>query len=133
MNVKKSETKFTIKFKCTDHSHLEVADILNRLKRYDKAQYIVDAILYYTSRNKKPDIKRQALVVDEKLIEAVVIRILNDREETGMGKSTDAVSVRQSEKILQATEDINFDDAMETIGVDGFNAVTNVLDMFRKK
>ena len=56
----------------------------------------------------------------------------------GLPVPTPAVSsVGEVEKIPHPDSDsaveLNFDEAMEALGEDGFNAVANALDMFRRK
>ena len=76
--IKKAGTKFTIQFNQTDPAHLQVAELLNKQGHRGKAQYIVNAVLHYENCDETPDLKRPALI-DEKVIEAVVNRILCDR------------------------------------------------------
>ena len=136
MADKKSDRKFTIQFKRTDPSHLQVADILNGLERFDKAQYVVNAVLHYINREDSPEPARPVRL-DEKHIEAVVNRILRDRQESGafvLPVSVPAGKV-ESSPLRQPPQDdeIIFDDSMETLGEEGFNAIAGALDMFRKK
>lgn len=128
MYIKKTENKFTIQFSRIDPAHLRVADIINRLERSFKAQYIADAVLYYESRK---TMRHQ--VSDERHIESVIRRILRDREESGAGILPAAAPAGQVEKSTEPTAEIHFDEAMEALGVDGFNAIAGALDMFRKK
>ena len=132
MSGKKAGTRFSIQLSRTDPAHLRAADILNGKERYEKAQYIVDAVLYYERRGDMPEEQRPA-VVDEKYIEAVVSRILRDREKDGAGTLPDAAPVGKAENISLPDAEINFDEAVEALGDDGFNAIAGALDMFRRK
>jgi hypothetical protein len=126
-------TRFTIQFSRTDPAHLQVAEILNRQGRRSKAQYIVNAVLCYENGGKSSKAQRSA-VLDEKVIEAVVYRILRDRDEHDIGKpAADASSRRKPQIPPQSSEEISFDDALETLGQDGVDAVAGMLDMFKRK
>ena len=132
MGVKKDYTKFHIRFNHENPLHLQAADILNGQNERGKAQYIVNAILHYENCGETPDIQRTARV-DEKYIEAVVSRILRGRGESGANVS---VVTALAEPVLtepRFDEEINFDEAMDALGEDGFKAVAGALDMFRKK
>jgi len=83
MADKKSDRRFTLQFNKKDPTHRQVADILNRLEWRGKAQYVVNAVLHYISRGDSPEVKRPAL--DERQIEAVVSRMLQDWRENGAG------------------------------------------------
>jgi len=126
------DTRFTIQFSRTDPTHLQAAEILNRQGRRSKAQYLVNAVLHYENCGETPNIQRLA-AFDEKVIEAVVNRILRDREENGAPAPVGPVSVKQTETRSQSADEVNFDDAVEALGEDGFKAVAGALDMFRKK
>ena len=128
---KKTDNRFTIQFRRTDPKHIQVVDLLNQRERFGKAQYIVDAVLHYESCNSTTDVERPARF-DEKTIEAVVRRILQVREDSSADQQIGTASVNQSELPPQSTEEINFDDAIEELGEDGFGAVAGVLDMFRR-
>lgn len=132
MSGKMAETRFTIQFSRTDPSHLQVAEILNRQGRRSKAQYIVNAVLHYENCSETPNMRHTA-ELDVKVIEAVVNRILRDREENGSGKTSGSDTNRQVNVPLNTTEEISFDDALEVLGQDGFEAVAGTLEMFRKK
>ena len=130
---KKAETRFSLQFSRTSPDHLQVVDILNKLGRSFKAQYIVDAVLYY---DKREELETQRPTLDEKQIEAIVNKILHDREESNTGPLTAGASVSQIEKPLRAnTNDTNivFNEAVEALGRDGFNAIAGTLNMFRKR
>ena len=122
MGGKKTGTRFTIQFRETDQAHLQVAELLNSRGHRGKAQYIVDAVMHYEGRDASTPAQ-----IDEALVEAVVIRILQDR-----GKFADKLA---SPSTLPAPpiEEVRLDEAMESIGADGLHAIAGALDMFRRK
>lgn len=126
--MKIADTKFTIQFSRTDPTHLQVAEILNRQGRRSKAQYLVNAILHYENCGETPNIQLPE-GFDEKIIESVVIRVLREIEESKANKQVSDIS----SKTPKSAEDINIDDVMDSLGQNGLNAITGVLDMFRKK
>ena len=132
MADKKIGMRFTLQFNRVDPLHRQAADILNQLERYGKAQYIADAILHYESCDKSQDAKRPARF-DEKVIEAVVKRLLRERGEIADHVSADSIQKTQAENEPQFAEEIFFDEAMDALGQDGFDAVAGALDMFRRK
>ena len=75
--------------------------------------------------------------IDEKHIEAVVSRMLHDWRKCGVGilpASVPAGQVDDPSLLTSKTSDeIIFDDALEKLGEDGYNAITSALDTFRKK
>jgi len=130
MADKKSETRFTIQFSHTDPSHLQVAEILNRQGRRSKAQYIVNAVLHYESCSETPNMPRTA-ELDVKVIEAVVNRILMEREkESPVNEPKTAYSPGMT---TPKPEGIIFDDALENLGPDGVSAIADVLNSFRNR
>ncbi|MCL2772676.1 MAG: hypothetical protein FWD71_04930 [Oscillospiraceae bacterium] len=131
MSGKIVETRFTIQFSRTDPSHLQVVEILNRQGRRSKAQYIVNAVLHYKNCGETTNMQRTAEL--EKIIEVVVNRILRDREESNKDKINDETTPGKLKKQSPVTEEISFDDALESLGKNGFNVVADALDMFRKK
>jgi len=118
MTGKKDATRFTIQFSRADPSHRQVTEILNRQGRYGKATYIANTVLHYISCDKKPG-ERRTGKLDEKLVEAVVARILQNRENTGVAPPSPAVELQY--------------DADGAIGAEGISAVVDALEMFRKK
>ena len=136
MDGKKADTRFTLQFNQIDPAHLQVAEILNNQGRRGKAQYIVNAVLHYEHCDEAPDLNRPARI-DDKAIEAVVNRILRGKVvDTGSVRqpaSASATPAGQEPKRAHPVEEISFDDAMESLGEDGFNAVVGALDMFRRK
>ena len=133
MHGKKTESKFTIQFSRTDPSHIQVADILNRQERHGKARYIVEAVTHYLSC----DDTRLPVRIDEKHIEVIVSRILRSWRESGSDSLSVSVPDSRVDDSLPSAmdyaDDIIFNDAVETLGEDGFNAIAGALDMFRKK
>lgn len=133
MGSKKNSTRFSIVFSKTDPLHLQTIELLNGQGYRGKAQYIVNAVLHYNSCDKALDTLRLSRI-DEKAIEAVVKRLLRD----GAVIATDAPSdctaeTPMDEPQAKPAEEISFDDAVEALGEDGFNAVAGALDMFRSK
>ena len=121
MSSKRAETKFTILFRRTDPSPLEVADILNNQEPHSKAQYIVNAVKHYISCDRKAEAQ-----IDEKGIEAIVRRILRE-------KSINISEVNQSQNPILPDESQNFVPTSEVLEDNGVNAITNALEMFRRK
>ena len=125
-------TRFNIQFNRENASHLQAADILHRQDSRGKARYIAEAILHYESCDEARGVKRPARV-DEKMIEAVVKRILSGMEFNQPTEPSALANRSEQPPVEVFNEDINFDEAMDALGEDGFNAVTGALDMFRKK
>jgi len=128
--VKKTEGKFTIQFSRTDPAHLKAANILNSKERRGKAQYIVNAILYYESHGGAPDTKPLA-PFDEKSIEAVVNMVLLKRGACNTVLIPEAAPPSQVCKQLRPNEDIAIEDDIDALGADGLNAVADAMEMFR--
>jgi len=132
MGSKKTGTKFNIQFSRDNPLHLHAADILNEQDERGKARYIVNAILHYENCGEIPDIDRPARI-NEKHIEAVVFRILRNRGENVADIAAVAAPVEPIATEPCFDEEINFDEAIDTLGEDGFKAVAGALDMFRRK
>jgi len=160
MYGKISENRFTIKFSHTDPAHIQVAAILNRQERGNKAQYIVDAIMHYTNSGEARDTLRPVRL-DERHIEAVVRRILSGGQANGgsgfvgadgggvapapvdaampapVGAAVSIVSSADNDSDTispsQPTAEIIYSDAVEALGEDGLSAIAGALDMFRRK
>ena len=131
---KKVKHRFTIHFSQTDPSHLQVADILNRQKPYNKAQYIVDAVMHYIGCGLTESAAHPA-TLDEKYIEAIVNRILREKDEN-IVSGLPAHASRLEKPLLSQPKDtceLEFDNSIEEIGEEGIKAVTNALASFRKK
>ena len=131
MDVRKIATRFNIIFSATDPTHLHVAEILSRQGYRGKAQYLVNAVLHYEGHGETPDARRPARF-DEKIIEAVVNRIMKDKAITVSQKPVDAVVDINENTVAMLSEDITFDDALVELGEDGLNAVLGALEMFRQ-
>ena len=84
------------------------------------------------NRGKAPEAQRPA-AADERHIEAVVSRMLHDRVGSNAGLITAVPPAGNNEEPLQYETDIVFNEAMETLGEEGLSAITDALDMFRKK
>ena len=132
MPIKKDDAKFTIQFNRADPAHIHVAGILNNIGRRGKAQYIVNAVLCYENSGGVLDTKCMA-PTDEKTIEAVVNRILLNKEAGSASILPAATPLKHDLNQPPPVEDIIIDDDIEALGADGCNAVASVLEMFRKK
>ena len=133
MAVKKISTRYNIQFNNSDPAHLKAVELLSKQGYRGKAQYIINAILHYEGCNANPDMNRMAKV-DEKAIEAVVYKILNDREGKVTHNTHDTTAaVDISVKTPHNTETLNFEGDIEKLDAAGFSAITNALDLFRRK
>ena len=132
MADKKSTMRFSICFNKKHPAHRQAVEILSRLEWHGKTEYIANAVLYYERRGEMPEEQHPA-VVDEKHIETIVNRILRNREKNGAGILPAAAPVGKAENISLSDAEINFDEAVEALGDDGFNAIAGALDMFRRK
>jgi hypothetical protein len=136
MISKKADTKFTIQFNRSDPAHLYVVKLLNDQGFHGKAQYIVDAVLHYENSDGESVIRHSPLV-DEKHIEVVVRRLLlESKVNTTVSVEQHSIApatTYQADTQSEINEDINYDEAMEALGEDAFNAVAGALDMFRSK
>jgi hypothetical protein len=136
MISKKADTKFTIQFNRSDPAHLHVVKLLNDQGFHGKAQYIVDAVLHYENSDVKQRMECPPLI-DEKYIEVIVKRLLRETKAVTTDSPKqhgDNPTVEiQASSLHEITEDVDYDEAMEALGEDGFNAVAGALDMFRRK
>ena len=154
-----------------------MVDILKRLERGFKAQYIVDAVMHFINCD-----GARGRLLDEKHIEAVVKRLLRERECGGdvvLEAAAPAASVVGIKNVSSQLDDYHiafvpahtndadvhivssfagksraeipnhaskpdvadeitydgatYDEAIETLGEDGFSAIAGALDMFRRK
>ena len=128
---KKAGSKFTILLRDFDPRHVQVAEILNNLGYHGKAKYIVDAVLCY--ENHKHDLDAldvpHSSILDEKAVEALLKRLLRERGELG-AQSIQPAEAKDECTVLSA-EEINLDDALDVLSGDGFNAISDALEMFR--
>jgi len=131
MGGKKVGTRFSVLFRDNDPRHIQAVDILNNLGFHGKAQYIVNAVLHYTNHLKEPEAPN-TVRLDETSIEAIVSRLFRAGVVTVANQSTNN-SEDQEETTLLSCDEIDFDDALEAIGGDGFDAIADALDMFRNK
>ena len=92
--------------------------------------------MVYVSCDATPDTTLPARL-DEKSIEVIDKRMLRDQQESGGTVQTIYVPVgqveSQSDQSSLYTEDVDFDDVTEALGEEGMKAVTDALDMFRRK
>lgn len=84
MACKKYENKFTIQFNAADPAHQQIIKVLNQQGR-KKAQFLVNAIQHYIHCPETPEIP-QSYSPDMNMIEAIVLRILNERNCQGTEK-----------------------------------------------
>ena len=131
MSGKKAGTRFSVLFRDNDPRHVQTVDILNNLGFHGKAQYIVNAVLHYANYLKEPE-SPSAVRLDETSVEAIVSRLLRAGVATVANQSTNN-NEDQEETTLLSCDEIDFDDALEAIGGDGFDAIADALDMFRNK
>jgi len=130
MGEEKACMKFSIFFNAKDPRHLKAAEIIGRQGYRGKAQYLVKAVLHYEGYEETPGDKRPARL-DERAIEAVVYRILRDRDVAAIGTQTKDIPKKGNGMPALPSEKAIYDDAMDEIGEDGLNAVLSALDMFR--
>ena len=132
MSDKKAFANFRLQFDKANPAHLQVVAILNRQGWRGKSQYIVNAVQHFENCDNSPDMKTPSRF-DEKIIEAVVFRILRDSAIVELTKPAMKASVNSIENPMQQEDVISFDDAMEELGEDGYNAIMSAMDMFRKE
>ena len=122
MNEKKSAARFTIQFSETDPAHVQAIDILNRQGSRSKAQYIANAVLHYEHCDVIPQTPRPT-VVDERLIESIVRRLLEQRADATLKPIPESPPL---------AETLSIDDITGTLGQDGLDAIFGALDLFRQ-
>ena len=132
MSDKKAFANFRLQFDKGNPAHLQVIDILNRQGWRGKSQYIVNAIQHFENCDNSPDMKTLSRF-DEKIIEAVVFRILRDSASVELAKPAKKLPDNNDTTSPMPDPDISFDDAMEELGEDGYNAIMSAMDMFRKE
>ena len=79
MKQKRDRGKFTIKLKENDPEHEKVIRLLESQRPHNKAQFIVDAILYYTENHEQAENKPS--VMDRAAVEAIVYDVLRKQKE----------------------------------------------------
>ena len=142
MQNKISSTRFTIQFNKNDPKHLRVVDELNKQERYGKAQFIVDAVIYYLDHVVISKSKF-SVHIDEKYIESIVNRMLQNRElQIYKSDSYDnkpliinhnTNNYEQPELLTKKYETLEIDDNMTEFSDDTINMIKNTLDMFKCK
>ena len=139
MKEKKDDRRFTIQLNQHNPLHLRAADILNGLKPRGKARYLVDAVLYYESCG-APDIDGTTLLdektIDEKTIEAVVRRTLQEMGKLGVSESGHKSPVKILHEEITSSEIINLDDDFESLDEEGLKAIAeaaSVIEMLKKR
>ena len=130
MGVKKTGKRFSIVFSETDPQHLQVIELLNKQEYRGKAQYIVNAVLQYENGGVSPETQLPSRF-DEKIIEAVVNRLLRDRVDGGKETPRILTPQKPADEQPQFAEEIDFDEAIEALGEDGINAIADAMEMFR--
>ena len=113
--------RFNIQFCKTDPTHLQVAELLNSKARGEKAKYIVNAVHHY-ERSFGISANNMTLT-NEKYIEAVVNRVLLERETGSAGILPNTTSSRYP----QPVEDNESDDDTE-LGEQELNIIANSLN-----
>jgi hypothetical protein len=132
MKGKKSETKFTLILNKHDPSHIRVAELLNNQGYHGKSHFIVKAILHYEECNKIQDIK-MSKQFDEKYIETLINRLLTNKKSSDINNtSKEDVPINNHNESSESINEINIDDAFDTLGQDGLNAIQNAMEMFRR-
>ena len=79
MKQKRDRGKFTIKLKEHDPEHEKVIRLLESQRPHNKAQFIVDAILYYTENHERAE--NRAPAMDRAAVEAIVYDVLRRQKE----------------------------------------------------
>ena len=79
MKQKRDRGKFTIKLKENDPVHEKVIRLLESQRPHNKAQFIVDAILYYTENHERAE--NRAPAKDRAAVEAIVYDVLRKQKE----------------------------------------------------
>ena len=79
MKQKRDRGKFTIKLKENDPVHEKVIRLLESQRPHNKAQFIVDAILYYTENHERAE--NSAPAMDRAAVEAIVYDVLRKQKE----------------------------------------------------
>jgi hypothetical protein len=132
MGSKMAKTRFTIQFSQTDPTHLQVAELLNKQGRRSKAQYIVNAVLHFENCQRTPSMQNPASL-DEKQIEAIVNRVLLEKEKSNSKKSKMPKPNVQLKNRPETTEKINFNDDLDALDNEDFDTLAGTLKLFRNK
>ena len=118
-----------------------MVDILNGLNPRGKARFIADAILHYVNCGNVAEAEHPNQSI-EASVEMVVRRMFQEIETNGMySLPSSTQSKRGDTSMLLSSESsnvINFDDidyekSMEVLSGDGYNAIAEALEGFRRK
>ena len=126
MAEKKDPSKFTIGFNRQDPQHRIVIDLINQQGRR-KAQFIVNAVLHYIHCTETPDIP-QPVPVDSKMIEEIVLRILQQRTAADPMPEPKQTPAKRPTK----SESVHMDEMEDLLGKDGMSTIVNTLAAFRR-
>lgn len=126
MAEKKDPSKFTIGFNRQDPQHRIVIDLINQQGRR-KAQFIVNAVLHYIHCTETPDIP-QPVPVDSKMIEEIVLRILQQRTAAGPTPEPKQTTTKRPTK----SESVHMDEMEDLLGKEGMSTIVNTLAAFRR-
>ena len=125
---KKTDLRFTIQFSRDDPLHEYVADLLNRRGR-KKAQFIVDAILFFEQNEGKsvPNPEK----VDKRTIERVLRKLLKEYGIDGSAQA--AAPIKPATNTSAESTDINFDSSVDGLEMEQLSIITDALQAFRQK
>lgn len=126
MAEKKDPSKFTIGFNRQDPQHRIVIDLINQQGRR-KAQFIVNAVLHYIHCTETPDIP-QPVPVDSKMIEEIVLRILQQRTAAAPMSEPKQTPAKRPIK----SESVHMDEMEDLLGKEGMSTIVNTLAAFRR-
>ena len=100
-------------------------DILNQRGRR-KAQFLVNAVMHYLHCPETPEIP-QAAPLNTDVIEVIIRRVLQEQN-TSASTASDTPKIKQD----RHTENIQYEDAADMLGEDGFFAIRNTMAVIRK-
>lgn len=126
MAEKKDPSKFTIGFNRQDPQHRIVIDLINQQGRR-KAQFIVNAVLHYIHCTETPDIP-QPVPVDSKMIEEIVLRILQQRMAVDPMPEPKQTPTKRPTK----SEGVHMGEMEDLLGKEGMSTIVNTLAAFRR-
>ena len=122
---KKSNAKFTIQFNRKNPIHMQVAELLNQQERGNKAQFIVDAVIFFMNNGGARDAQHSSSPpIDEHQVEMIVHRILQNKQTVNTGEAATPTIITASPV---------GEESLDTLGENEVTAVANALTMFRKK
>jgi len=137
--MKTKKEKFTIQFNQDNPLHIQAADILNGLNPRGKARFIADAILHYMNCDKVTEASHPNQY-NETRVEAIVKQMLLEMAMSGklsLHASTPATRDESStppsleSSSIISFDDINYEESLEVLSGDGFNAIADTLKAFR--